>query len=112
MLHSSAGDKILLFLCIKQIIQGREASLVPKGALYAFVLLLELTASGQICSIGHHWYGALALADVVILLACCQFNSLQEMIRICEEHAKQYELTFSTDLKKFKTGCLAFNDKD
>ena len=86
----------------------------PRGgfACYLDTLLVELKNSGQGCSIGQHWYGALALADDVILLAT-NLQSLQDMIRICEEHAKEYELTFSTDPdpSKSKTVCLAFNDK-
>ena len=87
----------------------------PRGgfACYLDTLLMELKDSGHGCSIGQHWYGALALADDVLLLAT-NLQSLQEMIKVCEEHAKEYDNTFSTDPNpsKSKTVCLAFNDKN
>ena len=72
----------------------------------------ELKQSGNGCRIGHHWYGSLALADDILLLAT-SVQSLQKMISICEAFAEENDLVFSTnpELTKSKTVCMAFNYK-
>ena len=87
----------------------------PKGGFSCYLdpLLGELKESGQGCSIDHHWYGCLALADDLLLLAT-SVQSLQKMISICESFAAKNDLIFSTDpdRTKSKTVCMAFNFKD
>ena len=60
----------------------------------------------------HYYFGALAYADDCILLAL-SVDSLQKMVEICEEHAKNNDLEFSTDPDplKSKTVCMCFGDK-
>ena len=86
----------------------------PRGgfATYLDPLLYRLRDSGFGCRIGGHWLGALALADDVILLSP-SIQGLQHLLNICEEHAKETELVFSTDPNpdKSKTMCIAFKCK-
>ena len=88
----------------------------PRGgfATYLDPLLSSLRSSGYGCRIAGHWLGALALADDVILLSP-SVQGLQELVTICEDHAKATDLVFSTDKKnpeKSKTMCIAFKCKD
>ena len=84
----------------------------PKGGFGTYLdpLLQKLRLSGFGCSIGLHWYGGLAYADDVILLSAT-LSGLQEMVKICEKHALDYDLKFSSDPDpdKSKTICVAFN---
>ena len=86
----------------------------PKGGFGSYIdpLLEELKQSGHGCRIGNHWYGSLALADDILLLAT-SVQSLQQMITICEKFADKNDLVFSTDpdKAKSKTVCMAFNYK-
>ena len=50
--------------------------------------------------------GVLAYADDIILL-CPSINSLKKMIKICEEFAKEYQLTFNSN----KSYCIQFGDR-
>ena len=57
-----------------------------------------------------HSLGGLALADDVMLLSP-SVQGLQELVSICEKHARETELVFSTDKvnpEKSKTMCIAF----
>ena len=60
-------------------------------------------------------FGAMAYADDMIILAT-SVQGLQEMVNLCQKHAEDNSLVFSTDIdpSKSKTMCLAFNcsDKD
>ena len=69
-----------------------------KGWFSAYLdpLLGLLRKSGNGCRIGLHFYGALAYCDDVILLAT-SVDGLQKMVNICETHAEEYDLVFSTD---------------
>ena len=62
------------------------------------------------CTIGTHFYGAVAYADDVLIMSP-SVQGLQEMVNICQQHAEDNSLVFSTDLdpRKSKTMCLAFN---
>ena len=58
--------------------------------------------------------GAFALADDVILLSP-SIQGLQNMVNICEVHADETDLIFSTDTvdpEKSKTICIAFKVKN
>ena len=70
----------------------------PKGgfATYLDPLLARMRSSGFGCRIAGHWLGALALADDLILLSP-SVQGLQELVSICEKHAKETDLVFSTD---------------
>ena len=87
----------------------------PKGgfATYLDPLLARLRSSGFGCRIAGHWLGALALADDLILLSP-SVQGLQELVTICEEHARETDLVFSTDNQnpeKSKTMYIAFQTK-
>ena len=87
----------------------------PQGGFGCYLdpLLKELRDSSFGCRIGAHWYGALAYADDLILLAP-SVQSLQNMVKICQDHASKNDLLFSSDPdpEKSKTICVAFNCQD
>ena len=88
----------------------------PRGgfATYLDPLLSSLRSSGYGCRIAGHWLGGLALADDVILLSL-SVQGLQNLVKICEDHARATDLVFSTDRvnpEKSKTMCIAFNCKN
>ena len=86
----------------------------PRGGFGCYLdpLLTQLRHSGFGCSLGLHWYGALAYADDLLLLSP-SVHGLQELVKLCENHAKQNDLLFSSDPDpdKSKTKCIAFNCK-
>ena len=58
--------------------------------------------------------GALAWADDIILLST-SLNGLQSMVDICQKHAEETDLVFSTDPddpSKSKTMCIAFHQEN
>ena len=57
-----------------------------------------------------HWYGALFWADDGILLST-SVQGLHDLVNICQEHAKENDLLFSTDPNPnlSKTVCIVFN---
>ena len=88
----------------------------PRGgfATYLDPLLSSLRSSGYGCRIAGDWLGGLALADDVILLSL-SVQGLQNMVKVCEDHARATDLVFSTDTEnpeKSKTMCIAFNCKN
>ena len=86
----------------------------PRGgfATYLNPLLSRLRSSGFGCRIAGHWLGAFAFADDLILLSP-SIQGLQSLVTICEEHAEETDLVFSTDSnpEKSKTMCIAFKSK-
>ena len=86
----------------------------PRGgfATYRDPLLGRLRDSGYGCRIAGHWFGGVALADDVTLVSPT-IQGLQKLVNICEEHAKETDLVFSTDKNpsKSKTMCIAFSKK-
>ena len=72
-------------------------------------MLESLRGSGYGCSIGRHFYGVLAYVDDVLIMAT-SVQGMQDMVRLCEEHAFDNDLIFSKDPnpKKSKTMCIAF----
>jgi hypothetical protein len=61
-----------------------------------------------------YWYiGILGYSDDSLLLAP-SLDSLQEMLKVCEEYAQGHNLRFSTDKNpsKSKTKCMAFLIRD
>ena len=83
----------------------------PHGGFATYVdpLIRNLRFSGQGCTINHFWYGSFFYADDGILLAT-SVEGLQLMVTICETHANDNNLCFSTDPipEKSKTKCIAF----
>ena len=79
---------------------------------YMDPLLGKLRNSGLGCHIGGLYFGAFSYADDIILLTTSR-ESLQLMLKICEEYAKEYSMKYSTDPdpKKSKTKCLHFTKK-
>ena len=74
-------------------------------------LLLRKKKSG--CWMKGHFVGVLGYADDLLLLAPSR-DGLQEMIRTCEHHAKELNISFSTNEnpKKCKTKCMSILKKD
>ena len=85
----------------------------PRGAFCTYLdpLLSLLRNSGLGCTVGLHFYGSLAYCDDVILLAL-SVQSLQKMVKICETHASDNDLMFSTDPSPnlSKTVTIAFGE--
>ena len=65
------------------------------------------------CWINGEYYGVIAYADDLFLLAP-SLNALQEMLNTCQDYAEKHNLIFSTDDKpsKSKTKCIAFLKSD
>ena len=84
----------------------------PRGGFNTYLdpMLEALRRSGFGCSIGTHFFGAVAYADDVLIMST-SVQGLQEMVSICQKHAEDNNLVFSTDPdpKKSKTMCIAFN---
>ena len=84
----------------------------PRGGFNTYLdpMLESLRRSGYGCTIGKHFFGAVAYADDVLIMAT-SVQGLQEMVSICQQHAQDNNLVFSTDPdpKKSKTMCMAFN---
>ena len=61
------------------------------------------------CSINGEYVGILGYADDNILLSPT-LDGLQQMIKVCEQYAKEHNLTFSTNenISKCKIKCMAF----
>ena len=61
------------------------------------------------CWVNRHFVGIVGYADDPLLLAPC-IDSLQDMVKSCEEYSASHNLTISThsDIKKCKTKCMAF----
>ena len=64
--------------------------------MYIDILLKRLNNADIGCKMGMSSIGALAYADDIIFL-CPSINSLKKMIKICEEFAKEYQLTFNSN---------------
>ncbi len=83
----------------------------PHGGFATYVdpLIHNLRLSGQGCTINNFWYGSFFYADDGILLATT-IEGLQYMVSLCEAHAEENDLMFSTDPNpsKSKTKCMAF----
>ena len=84
----------------------------PRGGFNTYLdpMILALRDSGYGCNIGVHFFGAVAYADDVLIMAT-SVQGLQKMVDICEKHASNNCLKFSTDPDplKSKTMCIAFN---
>ena len=84
----------------------------PRGGFNTYLdpMLESLRRSGYGCTIGTHFFGAVAYADDVLIMAT-SVQGLQEMVSICQQHAQDNNLVFSTDPdpRKSKTMCMAFN---
>ena len=83
----------------------------PQGGFTTYIdpLIAALRSSGFGCIINQFWYGAFFYADDGILLST-SIEGLQNMVNICELHALENDLMFSTDPipSKSKTKCIAF----
>ena len=72
-------------------------------------LLITLRQLQLGCHIGGWWFGAVGYADDLMLLAPNR-EVLQEMLRVCQQYAREHNLVFSTDPipSKSKTKCMYF----
>ena len=79
-------------------------------SMYIDVLILKLKSSGIGCHIGNLYYGALGYADDLVLL-CPSANSLQQMLKICENYGTDYyNMPFNT--KKNVCMLMSRNNKN
>ena len=83
----------------------------PQGGFTTYIdpLISLLRNSGNGCVINSFWYGAFFYADDGMLLST-SIEGLQNLVNICETHANDNDLMFSTDPipSKSKTKCIAF----
>ena len=70
-------------------------------------LFTKLRKSGYGCYIGNTFSGALGYADDVTLIAP-SLQSLKQMIKICEEYAKEFDIQFNPSKSKL----MCFNNKN
>jgi hypothetical protein len=79
---------------------------------YLDTLLSSLRDSGFGCYIAGSYIGALGYADDVTLLATSR-QSLQKMLKLCEDFSSSHSMLFSTDPDpvKSKTKCMFFSRK-
>jgi hypothetical protein len=84
----------------------------PLGGFSSYIdpLITSLRHSGIGCTIKGYWFGSFFYADDGTLL-CPSISGLQKMVEICEKHANENNLEFSTDPNpiKSKTKCIAFH---
>ena len=94
---------------------------VKQGAIISAVLYCvytnglfdELRRMKVGCCIGRDFVGVLGYADDLFLLSPT-LDGLQDMLKVCEQYAKKYNLAFSTNENpnKSKTKCMAFLHKE
>ena len=70
--------------------------------IYIDPLFSRLRKGGCGYNIAGVWCGVVGYADDLILLAPCR-QAAQEMLQICEEFAKEYNISFSTDIDPVKS---------
>ena len=95
---------------------GVRQGAILSGFAYCFYvneLFTTLRKKKSGCWIRGSFFGIVGYSDDSLLLAP-SLDSLQEMIKTCEEFAKSHNLCFSTnkDPNKCKTKCLAFVQKN
>ena len=80
---------------------------------YVDDLFLHLRNNRTGCWINGEFMGILGYADDNVLLSPT-LDGLQQMIRTCEQYAKEHNLSFSTNTNshKCKTKCMAFTQDD
>ena len=94
-----------------RIINGVKQGAVLSAVLYCVYvddMFKRLRKNKSGCWINVEYYGAGGYADVTILLSP-SLDGLQEMINVCDEFAKEHNLTFSINenLSKCKTKCIS-----
>ena len=80
-------------------------------SIYVNGLLDKLKMSGYGCYVGRVFIGAVGYADDLILLAPTQF-ALHQMIKICEQYAKEFNIAFNGSKSKlivFGENCEQIN---
>ena len=83
--------------------QGGVASPVM-FTIYMDVLIERLEQAGVGCYVGHEYFGCVCYADDITLMAPTA-NALQQMLKICEEFSKEYDVSFNSK----KTKCICFS---
>ena len=69
-------------------------------SVYVDELLEKLKINGAGCHIGHYYVGALGYADDIILL-CPSLSGMHDMIKTCEEYAKDHQILFNGKKSKY-----------
>ena len=69
-------------------------------SVYVDELLEKLKINGVGCHIGHHFIGALGYADDIVLI-CPSLSGLRDMIKICEDYAKDHNILFNGKKSKY-----------
>ena len=69
--------------------------------MFVHELLEKLKNKGIGCYIDHLFTGALGYADDIILI-CPSISAMNEMIKICEDHAADHNILFNGNGKKSK----------
>ena len=80
---------------------------------YVDDLFLRLRKNRQGCWINGEFMGIFGYADDNVLLSPT-LDGLQNMLNICEQYAKEHNLSFSTNenINKCKMKCMAFTKKE
>jgi hypothetical protein len=95
---------------------GVRQGAILSGFAYCFYmnnLFTKLRKNKSGCWVRGTFLGILGYSDDSLLLAP-SLDTLQEMLKVCEEYADEHNLRFSTDKnpEKCKTKCIAFLIKD
>ena len=69
-------------------------------SVYVDELLEKLKNNGAGCHIGHYYVGALGYADDIILL-CPSLSGMHDMLKTCEEYAKDHQILFNGKKSKY-----------
>ena len=75
--------------------------------MYIDQLLVILITSGIGCHIGSTYISALTYAEDITLVLCPRIRGLNEMIVLCCEYDKEFDITFNQN----KTVCIKFGSK-
>ena len=68
-------------------------------SIYIDVLIQSLQKSGYGCRVGDMYVGCIAYADDILILTASMY-SLNKMIKVCEQYAKEYHVKFNGSKSK------------
>jgi hypothetical protein len=104
------------FSSIFSVKNGVRQGAILSGILYCFYtndLFIKLRRNVTGCWVNNVFMGIFGYSDDNLLIAP-SLDSLQEMLKTCEQFAEEHNLKFSThaDPRKCKTKCIAFTQKE